>query len=110
MIVKDFLSHLIQRDVHLSASGDKLTVDAPKGILTNYERTQLRVHKAELVALLSEVQLSFTELYAKTDQDVRQWLDERAAIGEFEGALTRPQAEFQALHEYQAFCFTKTVC
>lgn len=103
MIVNDFLSHLIQRDVYLSVSGDNLIVDAPEGVLTNYERTQLRVHKTELIALLSEVKVSFTNLYAKTYQDVRQWLDERAAIGEFEGGLPRPQAEFQALHEYQTY-------
>lgn len=41
--------------------------------------------------------ISFQELYESVDEDFRYLLDERAAIHEFDGKMTRPKAEAQAV-------------
>lgn len=37
--------------------------------------------------------MTFSELYETADVDTRQWLDERAAIREYDGNVTRREAE-----------------
>ncbi len=43
--------------------------------------------------------ISFSELYDSVDSDFRYLLDERAAIHEFDGKLSRPAAEERAVIE-----------
>lgn len=43
----------------------------------------------------------FAEVYATADADQRVWLDERAAIREFEGGATRAEAERGAVEDWR---------
>ena len=52
MNANEFLSDLSQRDVQLGVLGDKLTVDAPSGILTDQDHFQLGLFKPDLLVLL----------------------------------------------------------
>jgi hypothetical protein len=45
-------SDLRRLGVHLRADGDKLHIDAPKGILTKYLRKELSLNKPELLKIL----------------------------------------------------------
>jgi amino acid adenylation domain-containing protein len=56
MNILDFLRDLRTQKIHLSAEGDKLYIDAPKGALTVELRRQLRQDKAELLVFLNQAQ------------------------------------------------------
>ena len=45
-------------NIQLTVSGDKLGIDAPKGVLTDDIRQAIRQHKAELLALLRQAEVS----------------------------------------------------
>jgi hypothetical protein len=97
-----FLSSLTRRSIRLSVSGDNLKIDAPIGVLTEIDYIQLRERKATLIALLSQPYPAFLNLYEQADVETQYWLDERAAVAEFDGKLSRPEAEAQAVWEYLA--------
>jgi len=46
--------------------------------------------------------MTFTSLYSTSDKELRYLLDERAAIHEFDGRLTREEAERRTVGEYLA--------
>lgn len=46
--------------------------------------------------------MTFSELYETADADMRQWLDERAAIREYDGNVTRREAESATAREWLA--------
>ena len=48
------LFELDQRDIHITADGDQLHVDAPAGSLTSEMRQRLATHKTELLAYLKQ--------------------------------------------------------
>ena len=47
------LEQLRDRDIRLSANGDRLVIDAPRGALTEQFRRSLQEHKAELLAIVT---------------------------------------------------------
>ncbi len=92
---------LRERDIRLSAKGNRLVVDAPRGILTEQLRVTLREHKAKLLTLL--VPLGDREItVADLPADWRIEFEERAAILEYDGGLPREHAEAVALGEIVA--------
>ena len=48
------LADLLARGVGLAASGDRLVVDAPKGVVTDDMRQLIAAHKLGLLALLED--------------------------------------------------------
>ena len=78
-------------DVRLSVAGDKLHVDAPKGTLSPDLVSRLKAAKPELMALLSSPQTA-----KEIEQSVSEFFEERAGIAEFDGGLSREEAEAQA--------------
>ena len=54
MNASQLLADLQRRGVRLAATGDRLSVDAPKGALTDELRQLLAAHKLELLALLED--------------------------------------------------------
>jgi len=56
-----FLEDLHAKGVHLTVKGDRIAVDAPKGVLTDVARQGVRQHKAELLVLLQETAPGLTE-------------------------------------------------
>lgn len=85
----EILSDLTRRGVRLAPNGDRLHVDAPKGLLTPELLDELRRHKAELLALLHDP-------VANAVEDLHEHWSERAAILEHDAGLPRAQAEEQA--------------
>ncbi|EGV18542.1 condensation domain-containing protein [Thiocapsa marina] len=55
MKVGDLLTLLVERDVRLKPSGDRLIVNAPSGALTPELAAAIRDNKAEILAVLSEI-------------------------------------------------------
>jgi hypothetical protein len=53
MIAQELLTELQSLGVVLVANGGRLSIDAPKGIITPAIRAELARHKAELLALLA---------------------------------------------------------
>ena len=103
------LDELGRRGVELRADGDRLRyrpVDAiSPGLLT-----QLRVHKAELMTILRAgdywARRAAALLFGVTDPEVRadfrEQFEHRAAVCEFDGGLSRTDAERVAFGELQA--------
>jgi TubC N-terminal docking domain len=79
------LRTLNEAGLRLEADGGRLVVE-PASKLTAATRDAIRAHKGELLEALLVAQLR--EDYA-----------ERAAIGEYDGELSRPQAEMQAFEQ-----------
>lgn len=61
MIACEILETLRKQGVILEARGNRLYVDAPKGKLSDNERAVLAAHKSEILALLSEDNVSNSE-------------------------------------------------
>jgi len=53
MTASALMGCLSRRGVRLTAQEERLVIDAPRGVLTDADREELRAHKAELVALLT---------------------------------------------------------
>ena len=89
-VVPQALNRLRRSGFALSVEGGKLIV-APGSRLTDADRTFLRAHKPALVALLEDPPAS--------PAPVIDWeaFEERAAIMEYDGGLTREEAERKAL-------------
>ena len=82
MRAEDLLHDLRGKDIQLTVQGERLTYDAPAGVMTEALLALVRQHKAALLALLT--------------QEDAEWHDERAAILEYEGGLSRAEADRQA--------------
>ena len=58
MSIAEFVSHLRNLDVRLSAEGQRLRLNAPKGVLTDSLRAQIAERKQELLQFLSDYEQS----------------------------------------------------
>ena len=54
MNTAEIMAHAAHNDIRLRAEGERLLVDAPKGVLTSEFSTVLKTHKADLLAALSK--------------------------------------------------------
>ncbi len=83
------LAEARRHGVRLQRDGDRLKLKAPTAPPAEF-LDQLRNHKAEILcalAVASEPEPSWTA------DDWRSFFDERAGIAEFDGGLSRPEAE-----------------
>ena len=60
MSIAAFVSDLRKLDVRLSIKGQRLRLNAPKGVLTDSLRAQIAEHKQELLQFLSDYEQSTT--------------------------------------------------
>ena len=60
MSIAAFVSDLRKLDVRLSVKGQRLRLNAPKGVLTDSLRAQIAEHKQELLQFLSDYEQSAT--------------------------------------------------
>jgi hypothetical protein len=74
--------------VILRPDGDRLHVDAPAGVLTDALRQAMRQQKESLLGLV-------------------EWYEERAAIAEYCGGLSRPEAEALAWDALNTFAVSR---
>ena len=107
----ELLAECDRLGVVLSLDGDRLTVDAPRHVLASPFVDDLRGSKAEVVALLKarypgDVPEADGSILGDADMraflaslggDLAERWDERAAIAEFDGGLTRAEADRVAL-------------
>jgi hypothetical protein len=115
------LADLAQRGVHLHPDGDRLHVDAPRGVLTPALLETLRAHKPELLAELESRAVTLQNSAGVTARTVplktcapvtrvtpknddaeipaydAEALEERAAILHFEAGFSRAEADARAL-------------
>ncbi len=91
MLAADLIRTVEQAGGHLEPDGDGLVVEAPKPLPESI-MTELRAHKAEVMAFLQDRKAAWTP------EDWRAFFDERAGIAEHDGGLSRADAERQA-HE-----------
>lgn len=87
MTAPALLDHLHRRGVRFRVDGDRLRWIAPAGVVTEADLTALREHKANVLAVLRE--------------EEHDRIEERAAIMEFDGEMTREEAERRALAEIE---------
>lgn len=52
MTAEELLNDLVQRDVAVTVDGERLRIDAPRGVLTEELRRSLSEHKLEIVELI----------------------------------------------------------
>ena len=86
----DLLIDLYRRGLKVETHGGDLRI-SPRRLLSDADRAALRVRKPELVLLLSA-----PLLWAKLPPEWQQMWEERAAIMEFDGGLSREEAEREA--------------
>lgn len=94
MTATDLLARLQSSGVSISTHGDRLAIDAPKGALTDALLSELRTHKAALMGLLVANAAAFADPGSVADL-LADW-GERAAMMEYEGGLSRADAEREA--------------
>ena len=66
MSIAEFVSDLRKLDVRLSVKGQRLRLNAPKGVLTDTLRAQIAERKQELLQFLSDYEQS-AALYSSAD-------------------------------------------
>ncbi len=91
----DALSKIESEGFNVSLVGGNLSV-SPASNLTQPQREFLKLHKQELIRQLSSTQLQ---------QDIREQIEERAAIMEYDGGLTRKEAEQAATAAIRVYCY-----
>jgi hypothetical protein len=69
---------------------------SPADALTDAQRNYIKSHKQEIIKQLSGTQLQ---------QDIRERIEERAAIMEYDGGLTRKEAEQAAAAAIRVYCY-----
>lgn len=69
---------------------------SPADALTDTQRDYIKSHKQALIRQLSCAQLQ---------QDIREQIEERAAIMEYDGGLTRRDAEQAATSSIRVYCY-----
>lgn len=91
------LSYLRASGVVLAANDGKLAVDAPRGLLTAELLSDLRHHKAELLALLAANQEPDALTVEPDANSLAEDFEERAAIIDHDCHVYQPEAEHTAL-------------
>lgn len=92
-MIAQILHECTRQNIRLSQNGDFLRVQAPRGVLTPKLKNALSQHKAEILHLLA------------ANENLREHTEERAAIQECDGELSRTEAEQEArkvkVYEYR---------
>ena len=76
-----------------------LNITPTKAELTDAQRIFIKKHKTEIVKEFSATQLQ---------QDIRERTEERAAIMEFDGGLSRQDADVAAAKSMRVYCYRVT--
>ncbi|MCF7994718.1 MAG: hypothetical protein K9L88_07750 [Chromatiaceae bacterium] len=87
MSAAEILTHLQADGLHLHADGERLLAE-PRNLITDDHRQLIRTHKPELLALLQAA----NEPDGTHQTDLDEPTEERAAIMEHDGGMTRTDA------------------
>jgi len=97
----DALKEIKQAGLIISLAGDQLKVDNAER-LTDRLRSLIRTNKPALVSQLSKTNAAKAN---ELQNDIREQIEERAAIMEFDGGLSRKEAEQAATASIRVYCF-----
>lgn len=97
----DALKEIKQAGLIISLAGDQLKVDNAER-LTDRLRSLIRTNKPALVKQLSKTNAAKAN---ELQNDIREQIEERAAIMEFDGGLSRKEAEQAATAAIRVYCF-----
>jgi hypothetical protein len=95
MTAHQVLSHLTAAGIWLSADGENLRA-GPREVLDDEARHLIRAHKPALLALLQQGAEPLPPLSSADHAAIRESIEERAAIQQFDGGLSRQEAETEA--------------
>ena len=93
------LTDLRRAGVMLAAKGDRLAFDAPAGVMTPAIQAMLKARKRELLAVLAGDHLNAAAALVLTitnpdkSAEMAYLFEERAGICEFDGNMSRGEAE-----------------
>ena len=100
MSAQALIQELAEHDIHLSVSGSGLRYRAPRGVMTPELRATLKARKPEIMAALAGAPEAAAGDAPEPDDwtaaDWQELFDERAGIAEYDGGLSRPEAEVVA--------------
>ena len=106
MNIESALSQMQEAGFSLKVlDGDKLSV-SPGDQLTNTQTNFIRQYKRDLIKVLS--QHGVPKLTDNDRQNIEEHLAERAAIQQFDGGLSRPEAERQAKSNMRVYHYRIT--
>lgn len=97
MSTNALIADLATRGIEVRTREGKLVLDGPASALTDQLIADLRQRKAELLVALQADPVAL-------DEDATEYFEERSAIGEYDGEISREEAENQAakrVFEYQ---------
>jgi hypothetical protein len=84
---------------------DRLNVTPTRSPLNDTQREYIRQHKTEIITQLSKTKASHSN---ELLQDIREQIEERAAIMEYDGGLSRHDAELAATKAIRVYCYRVT--
>jgi len=94
----NILNDINTAGLNISLVGDRLKVANPEK-LNDSLRNLIRTNKAEIIKQLSVAQIQ---------QNIREQIEERAAIQEFDGGLQRADADVAAAKSMRVYCYRVT--
>lgn len=97
----DILHEINLAGLSISLDGDRIKVDNAAR-LTDGLRALIRKNKPDIIARLSKTNVAHNN---ELQQAIREQIEERAAIMEYDGGLSRKDAEQQAARATRAYCY-----
>ncbi|MDO9048990.1 MAG: hypothetical protein Q7U66_14820 [Methylobacter sp.] len=91
----NILSEIEAAGLVVSLAGDRLEISNPSRLTAELKNLMI-ANKQEIIKQLSGTQLQ---------QDIREQIEERAAIMEYDGGLTRRDAEAAATAAIRVYCY-----
>lgn len=97
MNIQNILNLAIETDIKFTSTGsDSLIVTAPKGIIDGDFKKLLKSNKDQLIDYInshSEINEQFPPHILSLSSDELEFFEERAAIMEYDGGLSKQEAE-----------------
>ena len=94
----NILNDITNAGLNISLAGDQLRIANPEK-LNDSLRDLIRANKSEIIKYFSNTQLL---------QDIRERNEERSAIMEFDGGLSRQDADVAAAKSMRVYCYRVT--
>lgn len=101
----DALSKIQAAGFVVALVGDRLDVTPTRTALTESQRDYIKEHRADIVSQLSKTKTAQSN---ELLQDIREQIEERAAIMEYDGGLPRHDAEQAATRAIRVYCYRTT--
>jgi hypothetical protein len=107
MNAQELIARLESSGVSLWVDGNNVRFKAPEGLFPDPLKLELKIHKAEIISFMAgRGRLQNPPVFPLPDQaGIKEWVEERAAIIEFEGKITWQEADkLAAVNGSKQFC------